>query len=513
LPGPYDLRGYRCKTHCVATNKPGFLPYRGVARTGVCFAMELMIDAIGRAVGREPWEVRHDNLVPAAAMPYDNVTRKHYDSGDYRKALITARDKIGFEAWRERQPRGEPDGRLIGIGFASYCEQTAHGTSVFSGWGLPIVPGYDQATVRVMPDGGLEVRAGVHSHGQGMETTMAQIAHEITGVALDKIRVILGDTGTTPYSTGTYASRSIVMSGGAVANACKELLPRFITIGAHLMQAAVSTVNYDKGMIAGPQKSIPLREVAEAWYLRPQDLPPDVHRGGLEATVAYKPERDTGAFSYASHASVVAVDIGTGEVEILDYVAVEDCGTLVNPMVVEGQSLGGIAQGIGTALYEESPFDANGQPLASTFADYLLPGPTEIPAIRIFHMFRRPIPPGIAHGRGRRDRSTRRDLQCGQRRTQTKVELTETPPRRAGCWRRSRALRRQRLPSGAAGEGGAFRLCAAGRRWGGTLAALAKAEGAKLLAGGQSLGPMLNPRPARPSPSLTCHAWNAGAGG
>ena len=228
LPGPYDFRGYRCKTYCVATNKPGFLPYRGVARTGVCFAMELMIDAIARAVGREPWEVRHDNLVPASAMPYDNVTRKHYDSGDYQKALLTARDKIGLAAWRERQRKGEPDGRLIGIGFASYCEQTAHGTSVFSGWGLPIVPGYDQATVRVMPDGGLEVRVGVHSHGQGMETTMAQIAHEITGVALDKIRVILGDTGTTPYSTGTYASRSIVMSGGAVANACKELLPRFV---------------------------------------------------------------------------------------------------------------------------------------------------------------------------------------------------------------------------------------------------------------------------------------------
>jgi carbon-monoxide dehydrogenase large subunit len=386
LPGPYDFRGYRCKTYCVATNKPGFLPYRGVARTGVCFAMELMIDAIARAVGREPWEVRHANLVPASAMPYDNVTRKHYDSGDYQKALLTARDKIGLAAWRERQRKGEPDGRLIGVGFASYCEQTAHGTSVFSGWGLPIVPGYDQATVRVMPDGGLEVRVGVHSHGQGMETTMAQIAHEITGVALDKIRVILGDTGTTPYSTGTYASRSIVMSGGAVANACKELLPRFVLIGAHLMQAAVNTVRYERGMIVGPQKSIPLREVAEAWYLRPQDLPPDVDRGGLETTLAFKPARDTGAFSYASHAAVVAVDTSIGQVEILDYVAVEDCGTLVNPMVVEGQSLGGIAQGIGTALYEESPFDANGQPLASTFADYLLPGPTELPAIRIFHM-------------------------------------------------------------------------------------------------------------------------------
>jgi carbon-monoxide dehydrogenase large subunit len=386
LPGPYDFRGYRCRTHCVATNKPGFLPYRGVARTGVCFAMELMIDAIARAVGREPWEVRHDNLVEAAAMPYDNVARKHYDSGDYRKALLLAKDKIDLAAWRERQKRGEPDGRLIGIGFASYCEQTAHGTSVFSGWGLPIVPGYDQAMVRVTPDGGLELRAGVHSHGQGMETTLAQIAHEITGVDIANIRVVLGDTGTTPYSTGTYASRSIVMAGGAVANACKALIPRFVTIGAHLMQAAVNTTRYENGMIIGPQKSVPLREVAEAWYLRPQELPPDVDLGGLEATVAFKPKRDTGAFSYASHAAVVAVDTGVGAVEILDYVIVEDCGTLVNPMVVEGQTLGGAAQGIGTALYEESPFDPNGQPLASTFADYLLPGPTEIPAIRIYHL-------------------------------------------------------------------------------------------------------------------------------
>jgi aerobic carbon-monoxide dehydrogenase large subunit len=386
LPGPYDFRGYRCRTHCVATNKPGFLPYRGVARTGVCFAMELMIDAIARAVGREPWEVRHDNLVPAAAMPYDNVARKHYDSGDYRKALILARDKIGFEAWRERQRRGEPDGRLIGIGFASYCEQTAHGTSVFSGWGLPIIPGYDQATVRVTADGGLEVRAGVHSHGQGMETTLAQIAHEVTGIDLANIRVVLGDTGTTPYSTGTYASRSIVMAGGAVANACKALIPRFVAIGAHLMQAAVGTVTYENGEVRGPQKSVALREVAEAWYLRPQQLPPDVDLGGLETTVGFRPKRDTGAFSYASHAAVVAVDTAIGGVEILDYVIVEDCGTLVNPMVVEGQTLGGAAQGIGTALYEESPFDANGQPLASTFADYLLPGATEIPAIRIYHL-------------------------------------------------------------------------------------------------------------------------------
>jgi carbon-monoxide dehydrogenase large subunit len=386
LPGPYDFRGYRCRTHCVATNKPGFLPYRGVARTGVCFAMELMIDAIARAVDREPWEVRYDNLVPAEAMPYDNVARKHYDSGDYRKALMLAREKIDLDAWRSRQSRGEPDGRRIGIGFASYCEQTAHGTSVFSAWGLPIIPGYDQATVQATADGGIEVRVGVHSHGQGMETTLAQVAHEVLGVDLSKIRVVHGDTGTTPYSTGTYASRSIVMAGGAVANACKALIPRFVAIGAHLMQCAVNTARYEKGEVVGPQRAIALREVTEAWYLRPERLPPDVDLGGLEATVGFRPKRDTGAFSYASHAAVVAVDTGIGEVEILDYVIVEDCGTLVNPMVVEGQTLGGAAQGIGTALYEESPFDPNGQPLASTFADYLLPGATEIPAIRIYHL-------------------------------------------------------------------------------------------------------------------------------
>jgi aerobic carbon-monoxide dehydrogenase large subunit len=386
LPGPYDFRGYRCRTECVTTNKPGFLPYRGVARTGVCFAMELMLDAIAREVKRDPFDVRYENLVPASAMPYDNVARKHYDSGDYQQSLKLAREKLGLDQWRERQKKGEPDGRRIGIGFATYCEQSAHGTSVFSAWGLPIIPGYDQATVRVTPDGGLEVRVGVHSHGQGMETTLAQIAHEVTGIDLASIRVVHGDTGLTPYSTGTYASRSIVMAGGAVANACNALLPRFVAIGAHLMQCAVATARYQKGAVTGPQRSVTLREVAEAWYLRPERLPPDVDLGGLEATVGFRPKKDTGAFSYASHAAVVAVDTELGGVEILDYVIVEDCGTLVNPMVVDGQTLGGAAQGIGTALYEESPYDANGQPLASTFADYLLPGATEIPTMRIFHM-------------------------------------------------------------------------------------------------------------------------------
>jgi carbon-monoxide dehydrogenase large subunit len=387
LPGPYDFRGYRVKTYCVATNKPGFLPYRGVARTGVCFAMELMIDAIARAVQRDPYEVRLMNLVRPEQMPYDNVARKHYDSGDYPRALRMAREQLDVEKWRERQRRGESDGRIIGIGFASYCEQSAHGTSVFSAWGLPMTPGYDQAAVRLTAGGGLEVRIGVQSHGQGMETTMAQLAHQVLGIDVARVQVVHGDTGTTPFSTGTYASRSIVMSGGAVVNACKELIPRFVRIGAHLLKAPESDCRFENGTVVGPDgKQSTLRDIAEAWYMRPERLPDNVDRQGLEASVAFKPKRDTGAFSYASHAVAVAVDTETGQVEILDYVVVEDCGTLVNPAVVEHQAIGGIAQGIGTALYEEQQYDANGQPNASTFADYHLPGPTEIPNIRIFHL-------------------------------------------------------------------------------------------------------------------------------
>ena len=388
LPGPYDFQGYRCKTYCVATNKPGFMPYRGVARTGVCFAMELLMDAIARAVDRDPYEVRMENLVRPEQMPYDNVVKKHYDSGNYPAALALAREKFDHAKWLERQKKGEPDGRKIGIGYASYCEQSAHGTSVFATWGLPLVPGYDQSAVKLTPDGGLEVRVGVHSHGQGMETTFAQLAHEVLGIDVQKVKITHGDTGTTPYSTGTYASRSIVMAGGATLKACAELIPRIIKIGAFLIGCKDEEARFDKvhGVVGPDGKSVDLKEICSVWYLRPDRAPLDVDRRGLEVSVSYKPDRDSGAFSYASHAVAVAVDTETGQVEILDYVIAEDCGTLVNPMVVEGQTLGGVAQGIGTAMYEEIQYDANGQPNASTFADYLLPGPTEIPNMRIFHM-------------------------------------------------------------------------------------------------------------------------------
>ncbi|WP_051469589.1 xanthine dehydrogenase family protein molybdopterin-binding subunit [Chelativorans sp. J32] len=386
LPGPYDFPSYRCRTWSVATNKCPILPYRGVARTGVCYAMELVIDAIAREVGMEPHEVRLKNLVRPEQMPFDNITRKHFDSGDYPEALRRAIAAIDVPAIRARQARPEPDGRLIGVGHAIYCEQGAHGTSVYAGWGIPMVPGHEQATARMTPDGGLELRVGVHSHGQSMETTLPQIAHEILGIDVAKIKLVHGDTEYTPYSTGSWGSRCAVMAGGAVATASREIAKLAEGIGAHLLQAKIDQVELVGGAVVGPSGSVTLEEIARTWYRRPQNLPDGVDPRGLEVTIGHKPVRDSGTFSYAAHAAVVAVDPELGDIEILDYVIVEDGGKLINPMVVDGQIFGGLAQGIGTALYEEMNFDASGQPLASTFADYLLPGPTEIPAPRLEHM-------------------------------------------------------------------------------------------------------------------------------
>ncbi|MFG1431915.1 xanthine dehydrogenase family protein molybdopterin-binding subunit [Xanthobacter sp. V2C-8] len=386
LPGPYDFPAYRCRTWSVATNKCPILPYRGVARTGVCFALEVALDALAAELGLPPEEVRFRNLVRPDQMPFDNITKKHFDSGDYPEALTRALKAIDPAKVRARQARGEADGRRIGLGLSIYCEQGAHGTSVYSGWGIPMVPGHEQAGARLTPDGGLELRVGVHSHGQSLETTLAQVAHEILGIPVARTRVFYGDTAMTPYSTGSWGSRVMVMAGGAVATACSALSERIRRIGAHMLQADLADVRFEAGRVIGPNGDVGVSEIAHTWYRRPQDLPADVDGGGLEVTAGYKPLRDSGTFSYAAHAVVVAVDPEIGEVELLDYVIVEDGGVLVNPMVVDGQIYGGLAQGIGTALYEEMRFDTSGQPLASTLADYLLPGAPEVPTPFIGHM-------------------------------------------------------------------------------------------------------------------------------
>jgi len=188
---------------------------------------------------------------------------------------------IDVPAIRARQQRSEGDVRLIGVGFSVYCEQAAHGTSVYHGWGIPMVPGYEQAQARMTPDGGLELRVGIHSHGQGLETTLAQVAHEILGIDVAKIKVVHGDTGMTPYSTGTWGSRCMVMAGGAVSMASKEIARRASKIGAQLLQTDLRSVEVRGGEVVGPNGSISLAEIARTWYLRPQNLPADVDMGGL----------------------------------------------------------------------------------------------------------------------------------------------------------------------------------------------------------------------------------------
>ena len=386
LPGLYDFPHYRCRAYSVATNKPPILPYRGVARTGVCFALEVTLDALARKLGRESNDIRFKSLVQPEQMPFDNIAKRHFDSGDYPEALRRAVETIDLAKVRARQKAGEPDGRRIGIGFAMYSEQAGHGTSVYAAWGIPMVPGHEQCHARFAPDGALELKIGAHSHGQGLETTLSQVAHTILGVPHERIKLVHGDTAETPYSTGTWGSRCMIMAGGAVAAACDELANRVLGIGAKLLQAKREDVRLVAGEVVGPSGRIAVADVARTWYRRPQDLPGDVDPGGLDVTAGYKAKRDTGTFSYAAHAAVVAVDPETGELEILDYVVVEDGGVLVNPMIVDGQIVGGLAQGIGTALYEEMRFDAQGQPLASTLSDYLLPGTCEVPDVRIVHM-------------------------------------------------------------------------------------------------------------------------------
>lgn len=383
FPGPYRVPRYHARAQTLMTNKPPLQPYRGVSRTGICFALELTLDAIAHALDMEPSEVRKRNLVTAADMPYTNVVGKIFDSGDYARTVTRAEHLIDLIGIRSRQSAARPGEPLLGVGFGTYTEQTAHGTKVFAGAGIPIVPGHEQARVRLTPDGTLEVMTGLQSHGQSLETTLAQIASEVLKVPLQHVRVIHGDTGETPFSTGTYASRSIVWGGGAVNDGCRRLEHRLKRIAAALFKCEEKDIELVDGALKTAGSELTLAELASVWYDAPEELDPALTGEPLEAIGSYKPASDHGAFSYATHAALVSVDPELGAVEILDYVIVDDCGRRINPKVVEGQILGGTVQGIGTALYEESSYDDNAIPQATTFTRYRIPSAEETPAFRV----------------------------------------------------------------------------------------------------------------------------------
>jgi len=385
LPGPYNIRNWRVNTFTVVTNKAPLGPYRGVGRPGACFVIERIIEEVARSINRDPLAVRIENMVRSQQMPYATIAGMVFDSGHYGEAAKRCGELINVAAIRERQRRGDPDGRLIGIGFGSYVEQTGIGCGEWVRFGSPFIPGYESCTARLQPDGTLTLLVAIQSHGQGLETTLAQVAHQILGVDPARISVRHGDTGVSPFGMGTLASRSMVMAGGAVARATRLLRDKALKIGAHVLQTDLGSIRYEAGHVVSPSGSISIEEIARIAHLRMEALPNGVDPL-LDVTTTYEPGTDKGVFSYATHGAVVAVDPRTGHVELLDFAVVEDCGTMINPLIVEGQIRGGVVQGIGTALYEELIFDDQGQPQVATLADYLVPGAAEMPAIKIDHL-------------------------------------------------------------------------------------------------------------------------------
>jgi len=385
LPGPYTIPHYRARTWTVATNKAPMGPYRGVGRPGACFAIERTIDEVARAVGRDPVDVRIDNMIRPEQMPYVSATGMRYDNGDYPASVRLCAALLDMQAVRARQRHGAPDGRLIGIGFASFTEQTAHGAAEFAQRGASVVPGFESCTARILTDGSVVLMVGIQSHGQGLETALSQIVCEELGIDPSRVSVRHGDTESTAFGFGTFASRSMVMAGGAVARASRVLRQKLVRIGAHLLQCDPADARCEGGAVVGPAGSVPIAEIAAVAHLRMHELPPGTEPL-LEAVVTYEPSVSTGVYSYATHGAVVAVDVETGAVELLDFAVAEDCGTMVNPMLVEGQIRGGVVQGIGTALCEAIPYDAQGQPLAATLLDYHMPWAGELPGIKIGHL-------------------------------------------------------------------------------------------------------------------------------
>ncbi len=385
LPGPYRMKALKVATWTVATNKAPMGPYRGVARPGACFAIERLVDEVARELGRDPFDLRRQNIVTKEEMPFTTVGGMTFDTGDYVASLDMARELIGEKAVRARQAAGEKDGRAIGVGFAFYSEQSGHGAAEWMKRRGRLIPGYESCNARMNSDGSVHLAVGTQAFGQGHDTTFAQIAAHELGIDPSAIQLRYGDTTTTPMGFGSFGSRSIVFGGGAVARASRQLADKIKRIGAHLLQADPASVRIENGAVHAEAGSVPIAEVARAANVRQEMLPPGVDPL-LETTATYEPRDSAGVFSYGTHAAVVAVEPETGVVEILDYAIAEDCGTVINPMIVDAQVQGGIAQGIGTALYEEIPFNEDGQPLATTFADYHVPGAIEVPMVKVGHL-------------------------------------------------------------------------------------------------------------------------------
>ena len=386
LTGPYKLEHYRCEVTAVATHTTPAGPYRGVARPATTFVMERVLDLGARALGLDPVEVRRVNLIGPADLPYTSATRLVHDSPTYPVCFEKAVAAIGYAAFRAEQARLRAQGRYLGVGFAVYNELTGLGQAASAGPRMPFRTGHEGATVRMDPSGAVTVLAGVTSQGQGLETTLAQLVAGELGVAVDTVRVVLGDTDVTPFGLGAFASRQAVIGGGAAIRAGRAVREKVVRIAAHVLEAAVEDLDVLDGRVlvrGAPGRAVALVEIARIAHLETHRLPPDLEPG-LDATRFYDPIR--GTFAAGAQAAIVEVEPDTGAIGIRRWVCVEDTGRVINPMIVEGQVHGAIAQGIGGALAEHLVYDDAGQLLTGTFMEYALPTASAVPAFETEHV-------------------------------------------------------------------------------------------------------------------------------
>jgi carbon-monoxide dehydrogenase large subunit len=382
MPGPYQVSEYRARARGITTNTCPMAPYRGVSRPVITAAMERLMDCAAARLGLDALEIRRCNL--AAEFPHTSVTGVVHDAGSYREAMVAAARVVDMAQFRARQQMARAAGHWLGLGMSVFAERTGPGTPAFAARHMVITPGFERVELVMDPSGFLEARIGSSPHGQGLKTTLVQLIADETGVAPAEIRVIAGDTDRTPYGWGTFASRSLVIAGGACKLAAATLRQRLQVVASQVLEAAASDIEIGDGraFVRGTDLGIAVRQLARAAYHQSHRFPA-ISETGLSAVATYDPY---GTFSNACHIAIVEVDIATGQVTIERFVVVEDAGRLINPMIVEGQIHGGVAQGIANALYEAVVYDDGGNILSGSLADYLVPTMSEIPRLEIHHL-------------------------------------------------------------------------------------------------------------------------------
>jgi carbon-monoxide dehydrogenase large subunit len=385
LSGVYRIPAIHVRVRLAFTNTGSVDAYRGAGRPEAAYVLERLMDEAARRLGLDRLALRRRNFIPADAYPYATPLGLTYDSGDHEGTLAKALDAIGFDAFEERRAAARRRGRLRGIGFSTYLE-IAGGVParVFAALGTrggrP-----EMADLRVHPSGAVTLHIGTHSEGQGHETTFAQLVADRLGVPLARIQVVQGDTDRVHYGGGSMASRCLVVGGSAVMKALDRVVDKARRIAAHALEAAADDVAFERGIfaVAGTDRRIGFAEVAAMAYAA-TDLPEEASEPGLEASAFYDPLG--WSFPGGCHVCELEIDPDTGAVDILRIVAVDDVGTVVNPMIVEGQIQGGLAQGLGQALMEEAVHDAaSGQLLTGSFMDYAMPRADTVPALEVHH--------------------------------------------------------------------------------------------------------------------------------